>query len=564
MSSDHVLEISARHDRHASWGRPAEPAVHLAGRIITELARRVGAQSPSAVRGAAPRLPESRIDAGTCEQIARVAPVRTDDDARLALSLGKSYPDLVAARAAQLDRACDIVVRPRNEAELERMIALLSELDIAVVPVGGGTTVVGGIEPIGRTSDQPVAAIDLAEIDSCHNVDRVSRVATFGAGIRGPRLEAALEPFGLTLGHVPQSFELSTLGGWVATRSAGQGSLRFGKIESMVGGLRLCSPSGMLDVPHLPAHGAGPDLRELLVGSEGTMGIITRATMRVVDRPERIGFATYVHPTFADASDAARTLVQSGIRPTMVRVSDHQETAFSIGGSLPRALRGRIAGSAVRLAGLAQGSMTIVLMTGSSSEIRATELQVDHHMRRTGGRPIGHIPAQHWYRARFHQPYVRDLIMDAGYLVDTLETAVPWSSLHGMHRDVRRALEDSLGAGRCMVGCHLSHLYRDGASAYFTFLARVEPGAELDTWGRAKRAVHAELARHGAAVSHQHGVGTMHRDLFDVVTPTRARQAWRQAREAFDPEGIMNPGKCFVASPDGSVPLNAHHASLPG
>ncbi len=552
MRPDHVLDIDARHARVATWGTPPNAAFSLANRIAREYTRSTGIAEPSFVPARAPgrelQLPETRATGALIDRLGRIAPTRSDDIARRALSLGKSYPDLVAARGERLDRATDVVVRPRTQAELEQVMALLAEENVAVVPVGGGTSVVGGIEPLGAHDDQPVVSIDLGSLSRTVDVDPISNVATFEAGIRGPRVEASLAPHGLTLGHVPQSFELATLGGWVATRSAGQGSLRFGKIESMVAGARLVTPTGVIDIDHLPAHGAGIDMREMVMGSEGTFGIISQATMRITSRPTHIRFATYLHPDFPTAARAARTLVQAGIRPTMVRVSDTAETAFSLGGSIPTWLRSSMMRRAVRSAGLGDAAMTIVLTTGTQDEVRLIERTVDRHMRASGAWNLGPVPAHHWYRARFVQPYARDLMMDRGMLVDTLETAMPWRSLPEVHRDVRAALESTLGVDRTIVGCHLSHLYRDGASAYFTFITRVQSGLELRAWRAAKRAVHEVLSSHHAAVSHQHGVGTMHADLYRRATPHHMIDAMQAVRTTFDPNGVMNPGKLFGSS----------------
>ncbi|MEO6866797.1 MAG: FAD-binding oxidoreductase, partial [Gaiellales bacterium] len=460
-----------------------------------------------------------------------------------------------------LERACDAVVRPRSEAELERALDWCGEQDIAIVPVGGGTTVTGGIEPLGRRADQPVVALDTSALATCLDIDHVSGVATFQAGVRGPDLERALAPFGLTLGHVPQSFEYSTLGGWIATRSAGQQSLRFGKIESMTAALRIATPRGLLDVDHVPAHGAGSDLRELLLGSEGTLGVITRATMRVRQRPETVRFATYVCGSFDEAREAARTLVQSGtIRPTMVRVSDAAETAFNVGSSVPALLGGVLGQGIARSFGVSGGALIFVLCTGSAGEARATERLVDRHMRRRGAKVVGGLPARKWYQGRFEQPYARDLMMDRGLLVDTLETSVTWSRLPELHRQVRAALESSFEPGKCVVGAHLSHLYHDGASAYFTFLAAPRAGAELEQWRAAKRAVHAAIVRCGGATSHQHGVGVMHADLYADLMPPLGADAFRASRAALDPEGLCNPGKLLELPADGQATINSVRA----
>ncbi len=560
------LSPELRANRIASWGPVPERAAHLAERLVQRFGAVTGTRPEAgAVRPFAdaervpPRVPEGRLAASDVDALARIAPVHSDDGARRAYSLGKSWPDLFAARGDALARACDAVVRPRTEEELERALDWCVGHDVAVVPVGGGTTVTGGIEPIGRTAEQPVVALDTSALTTCLDIDHVSGVATFQAGVRGPELERALAAFGLTLGHVPQSFEYSTLGGWIATRSAGQQSLRYGKMEAMTAALRVVTPEGELDVDHLPAHGAGSDLRELVLGSEGTLGVVTRATMRVRRRPETVRFAAYLFGSFDEAREAARRLVQRGdLRPAMVRVSDAAETAFNVGASVPRALGGTVGRGVARLLGARHGAMVIVLCTGSRGEARATELQVDRHMAACRGRAMGPMPARAWYHGRFRQPYARDVMMDRGLLVDTLETSVAWSRLPALHHEVRTALETSFGgAERCVVGAHLSHLYHDGASAYFTFLAAPEPGREVEQWRAAKRAVHAAIIRCGGSASHQHGVGTMHADLYEGLVSRTGAEALRAVRRRVDPHGLLNPGKLLERPSDGQASWNA-------
>ncbi|MCB0879109.1 MAG: FAD-binding oxidoreductase [Thermoleophilia bacterium] len=559
------LAPELRASRIASWGPVPQRAAQLADRLADHFAKVTGTNPESgdlrpfaAAQQAPPAVPPVRLDAASIDSLARIAPLHSDDDSRRAYSLGKSWPDLVAARSDALERACDVVLRPRTESELERALEWCVEADVAVVPVGGGTSVTGGIEPLGRRAEQPVVAIDTTALAACLDIDHVSGVATFQAGVRGPDLEAALAPFGLTLGHVPQSFEYSTLGGWIATRSAGQQSLRYGKIEAMTAALRLVTPGGALDVDHVPAHGAGSDLRELVLGSEGTLGIVTRATMRVRRRPDVVRFAAYLFPGFDEARDAARLLVQRGdLKPAMVRVSDAAETAFNVGASVPRILGGSIGRGVANLLGVRGGAMVIVLSTGTAGEARATERLVDRHMHVRGGRSLGPIPAKAWYHGRFRQPYARDVMMDRGLLVDTLETSVTWSRLPALHLEVRAALEHAFGPGRCMVGCHLSHLYHDGASAYFTFLAAPQAGTQLDRWRDAKRAVHAAIVRRGGSASHQHGVGTMHADLYAGLVPSLGAEAMRAIRDRLDPGGALNPGKLLEMPADGQPSINA-------
>jgi alkyldihydroxyacetonephosphate synthase len=244
----------------------------------------------------------------------------------------------------------------------------------------------------------------------------------------------------------------------------------------------------------------------------------------------------------------------------MVRVSDAAETSFNIGASVPRVLGGNVGRRVMRAAGLGEGAMVFVLCPGTASEARSTERRVDGHMRALRGRSLGSVPAKAWYHGRFRQPYARDVMMDRGLLVDTLETSVTWSRLPALHLEVRAALQQSFGVGRCIVGAHLSHLYHDGASAYFTFIAAPEPGRELERWRAAKRAVHAAIIRNGGTASHQHGVGTMHADLYEGLVSPLGADALRAMRDRLDPASTCNPGKLFERPADGQAAINAVRA----
>lgn len=564
------LSPEHRAKRLASWGPATAQSARLANRLVDRFQRVTGGSLVGEMRShmdaqkAPPSVPPTKLDTVSIDALARIAPLRSDDDSRRAYSLGKSWPDLVAARATSLDRVCDAVVRPRSEEELERAMEWCIVNDLAVVPVGGGTSVTGGIEALSNRPEQPVVAFDVSALSACLDIDHKSGVATFQTGIRGPELERVLATFGMTLGHTPQSFEYSTLGGWLATRSAGQLSLRYGKIESMTAALKLLTPSGDITVDHVPAHGAGSDIRELVLGSEGTLGIITQATMRVHARPEMVSFATYIFPSFDEAQLAARNLMQShrpGMAPAMVRISDAAETAFNIGASVPKMLGGRGGRLLANMLGLSRGAMVIVLNTGTKHEVRLSERLIDRHMKGFGAKALGSIPAKAWYHGRFTQPYARDLMMDNGLLVDTLETSASWAHIPDLHTEVRAAIENSFGAGKVVVGAHLSHLYHDGASVYFTFLAAASTSHQLELWREAKRSVHEVIARGHGAASHQHGVGTMHPELYSAVTSPLAVDALHAMKIAVDPAGACNPGKLYKSRNEDFIPINGVSAS---
>lgn len=548
------FDADARIRRISSWGTPPQAAESLAKRITAQLERSIEQElpAPKPRSTALPTVPEGKLDGAQLEALAAIAPVRSDDPARATYSLGKSYPDLIGGRSPALERATDAIIFPTSGGQVLNTLAWCAENGVAVVPVGGGSSVVGGIEPLAANGGS-VIALDTTGICEVGHVDHTARVATFGAGILGPALEQSLASESLTLGHVPQSFMKSTLGGWIAARSAGQQSLAYGKIESMLAAIEVATPSGLVKVDHVPAHAAGPDALQLMLGSEGTLGIITSATMRLAVRPERVRFATFLFPDFPTATLAARTMVQKGLRPATVRVSDSQETAFSLGSAAPGFLPRELTGKVVNKLGFGSGAMTIVIIPGSAAEASATEKGVRRHMKSHGGKSLGPVPAKHWYHGRFNQPYVRDELIARGLIVDTLETAVPWGSVPRVHQRVRAALEGALGLENCMVGCHLSHLYRDGASLYFTFLSRCLDDQHFAVWAAAKAAVADVLADEHAAASHQHGVGTMHADIYRRTTDPLLIAAWQNVRSGLDPAGICNPGKLFALDPQPSV-----------
>ncbi len=555
--ADPLMTQAARLDRIDQWGIANEGSNHLAEKLGSYLDKSFGVSTKPRTRNNLPKVPESRLDGSKSEQLARLTKITSDPGVRLGFSLGKSYPDLIAARSSELATAFDAVARPANEDETLQILEWCASNDVNVVPVGGGTTVVGGIEPVrSRGNDKPVIAVDTSLMNQMIDVDMQSGLATMGAGIRGPRIERMLEMHGLTLGHTPQSFEYSTLGGWIATRSAGQLSLAFGKIERMTAGLTLVTPEGKLEARALPAHGAGSDPLEMIMGSEGTFGIITSATMRVRTRPDKVRFSSWIFPSFSMAIDAVRQMIQSGIRPGMVRVSDKQETAFSISSSVPDLLKTSLPRKALSLLGVEQGTMVIVITPGSSSQALAVDNQVYHFLRSRKGIHVGPVLARHWYRSRFLQPYARDILIDRGYLVDTLETSISWKGVTGMHASVRGALEDALGP-RSLVGCHLSHLYPDGASLYFTFVRPIDNDEDcMEIWRSAKRAANAAILSAGGAASHQHGIGTMHAALHDSLTSRLQSDAIRAIRHTFDPSGVCAPGRWPSSNTEKSHEIN--------
>jgi alkyldihydroxyacetonephosphate synthase len=406
--------------------------------------------------------------------------------------------------------------------------------------------------------NRPALTIDLSRLNRLLAWDETSRLATFGAGVNGPRLEARLREVGYTLGHFPQSFELSTLGGWIATRSSGQQSLYYGRIENLFAGGRLIAPSGRLDLPPLPASAAGPDLRQLVLGCEGRMGVITQATLRLSRLPQQDEFHAMFFPTWSEGIVTVRDMVQARLPLSMLRLSDPVETSTSL------ALAGhdRLVGlleRLPRLRGLGPDRCLLLFgVTGSQTAVKATREQAVEVARTCGGLHLGQMIGNQWRKSRFHTPYLRNTLWERGYAVDTLETAVRWSEVPATADAVRRALREGLREikERVHVFAHLSHVYPDGASIYATYLFRLgtDPDETLQRWRLLQMAASEAIVAAGGTISHQHGVGLDHAVYLSAEKGEQGMEALRAVCRAFDPQGIMNPGKLiaggFVNVPD--------------
>jgi alkyldihydroxyacetonephosphate synthase len=399
------------------------------------------------------------------------------------------------------------------------------------------------VEPL-RDRFDAVVSLDLTRLDAPFEVDERSLTATLGAGMLGPRVEEQLGRRGLTLGHFPQSYEQASIGGYAATRSAGQASTGYGRIDELVLGLRMASPAGDVELPALPASAAGPDLRRLVVGSEGILGAITEVALKVRPRPPVRRYEGWFFRSFADGADAFRALEQEHAAPDVARLSDEDETRLSLAAAGSSAAR-RAAGAYLRARGYAGGCLAIVGWEGDRTEVGHRRARTVEVLRRGGGAALGQAPGRAWARTRFEGPYQRDALLAHGVAVDTLETAAQWSRVTDTHGAIREALTRSLrGRGTPpLVLCHISHLYPSGSSLYFTWLARQEQGAELDQWREAKRAASDAIVASGATITHHHAVGVDHRPWLAPETSEPGLAALRAVKRELDPAGIMNPGK---------------------
>jgi alkyldihydroxyacetonephosphate synthase len=528
------------------WGDPEHPSA-LPGEALAFLREAVGAlprpRPPVAL--ARVQLAPSALSEATLDRLrAIVGPghVRCDHGERVLHAAGKGYPDIVRMRAGEPDGAPDAVVLPDGAEQLTALLAVCAQSSLAVVPFGGGTSVVGGVAPL-RGEHTGVVALDTSRMGDPLELDAESRTITVQAGMRAPALERHLAKSGLTLGHYPQSFEYVSLGGCAATRSAGQASTGYGRIEQMIAGLTLSSPSGEIALPALPASAAGPSLRQLLIGSEGTLGVISELSLRVRPAPRERVYEGVFFEDFSAGARALRELVQHGAAPDVARLSDEAETRMSMALAGSGGFKGRLGRVYLRARGYGSGCIAIFGYEGEHAGARRERgLRL---ARENGGLPVGRSPGEAWLKGRFAAPYLRDELLTLGVMVETLETATQWSNVERLHTAVGEAIAGALRDGGTpgLVMCHVSHLYETGASLYFTFIARQREGEELAQWREAKEAASRAIAEGGGTITHHHAVGVDHAPWMSAEVGEGGVRALRALKDELDPAGIMNPGK---------------------
>ncbi len=511
------------------WGDPTHAAaLPDSARALVDLAfptadRTVADDAPVA-------LPPVRLPAAALRDLADLLGaehVHTDDETRRLRTRGKSTPDLLRARAGDLTDAPDVVVRPADADAVQGVLGVAVRHHLAVVPFGGGTSVTGGLVAR-RQGYAGVVSLDLVRLKRLLAVDPVSMTATLEPGLRGPEAEALLAGHGLTLGHYPQSFEFASIGGFAATRSSGQSSAGYGRFDALVTALTVATPSGPVTLGRAPASAAGPDLRQLFLGSEGALGVITSVTVRVRPVPESRVYEGWRWSSFDAGAHAMRTLAQSQLLPTVLRLSDESETALNLAD--PDSVGGASSG----------GCLMIVGYEGTAATVDARRTAVSALLAALGGESAGEEPGRAWVAGRFHAPYLRDSMLDAGVLVETLETAAFWSRLRPVYDAVSAALRASLGES-VLVLCHVSHVYETGASLYFT-VAAAEGDDGLARWRSAKSAATDAIVAAGATITHHHAVGTDHRPWLEAEIGPVGVSVLRAVKAAVDPQGILNPG----------------------
>jgi len=486
----------------------------------------------TATTGVAVQAPESS------QALPELAPARrslppslahlgSDDPAdRARHGLGRAYRDLIRGLRGELTAVPDLVVRPESELDVLDVLDWATTQGAPVVPFGGGSSVVGGVEPRGLDG---AISLDLGRLSGLVEVDATSRAVCLRAGTFGPDAEAALKPHGLTLRFYPQSFERSTVGGWVVTRAAGHFSTRLTHIDDLVESVRAVTPVGLWESRRLPGSGAGPSPDRLLLGSEGTLGVVTSAWLRAQPRPAHRWAATLAAPDFATGARAVRTLVHSGLAPATCRLLDPVEAGLS--GTLDT-------GEAALVLGLESLSLPLDTESGLALQLlQDAGLRVLEQGARGGA-------GEAWRSTFVRAPYLRESLVLLGILVETFETAVTWDRLEELVNSVTAAVTDALGrvCGGGTVGCRLTHVYPDGAAPYFTVLAPARRGSEVAQWDEVKAAASEALAAAGGTITHHHAVGRDHRPWYDAQRPDPFALALRGAKAALDPRGILNPG----------------------
>lgn len=506
-------------------------------------ARRVAARTGLLTRLAPGRYCAPPVLDEVCLPAPRIVPraglaslCHSDTYSRASHTYGKSYPDYVRAWRREFDSAPDVVAYPASEADIVALLDWAGDAGLAVIPFGGGSSVVGGVEPKVGDGYEGVLTIDLGRLDKVVEIDRTSRAARIQGGVLGPSLEAQLKPAGLTLRNFPQSFAYSTLGGWIATRSGGHYATLYTHIDEFVESLRVVSPAGVLETRRLPGSGAGPSPDRLLIGSEGSLGIITEAWMRLQDRPVHRASVALRFGDFHVAAEAIREVSQAGLYPTNLRLVDAEEA---------------------RLAGAGDGSFHLVVLAFESADhpvdawmSRALECMADHGgaVNRDGSPQARDELADAWREAFIRAPYNREALIAHGLMHDTFESAITWERFGEFHAAVKDATELAIqrATGRPgHVTCRLTHVYPDGPAPYFTFHAVPTPGAEIEEWREIKSAASDALINAGGTITHHHAVGRDHMPWYEAQRPDLFGQALSAAKRVLDPGAILNPGVLF-------------------
>jgi len=532
------------------WGYADAGLTEAEQTHVVNLATQLGASSAP---GAAPQLDEFELRAPRIEAPAALAPILSDTPYdRVTHGYGKSFADLVRMQQRDMPNPPDYVAFPRTEDDIDRLMEFAASSGAALIPFGGGTSVCGGVEPDVGGDYGAVISVDLQHLNRVVEVDRSSRAALIEGGALGPELETALKPHNLTLRHFPQSFEFSTLGGWIATRAGGHFATNYTHIDDFVESVRMLTPAGAMESRRLPGSGAGPSPDRMMIGSEGTLGFVTRAWMRLQDRPRFRASASINFPGMPQATAAVRAISQAGLFPSNCRLLDPLEAMAN---------------------GVGDGSTALLVLAFESADhplqawmARALELVADHGGSWDAGsvdrsmstqKPAKEGEGEHrkgaagdWRNQFLRAPYYRNYLTPAGLIVDTFETSITWDRFDefyaGVQQRVGKVLREVSGADP-MLSCRFTHVYPDGPAPYFTYYCKGTNSGDmasmLDRWRTIKLAANEAVTSLGGTVTHHHAVGRDHRPQgYDQQAPALFRQAFAGARQVLDPSGMMNPG----------------------
>lgn len=491
-------------------------------------------------------------DIAALTEICGLTHVKTDDYERAFHARGKSYADLVEMRSGTIEFAPDAVVYPGTANEVQALVTYAHTHNIALVPFGGGSSVVGAVWARADAGQKGVITLDTTRLTALINLDEETLTATFEAGIYGPALEEVLQARGYTLGHYPQSYEYSTLGGWVAARGAGQQSNRYGKAERWLQSAKLATPTGPWETENFPASAAAANLNQLVLGHEGILGVITQATVRIKPVPAKKDYRGFLFANYEDGATAIRQMAQAGVAVAMTRLSDPDETYFFANMGFKGKVSPRVQAFTPKVLNwLKLGGRPCMLLVGCEGDRRSVRQSVESVRaiaKANKGFHLGTMPGKNWYKGRFHSPFLRDPMMDRGLGLDTLETATTWSNMIPLYKAVQAAITEAIDretpVGQSgIVLCHISHSYTDGTSLYFTFTFPRSLEDPMGQWQRIKAAASDAISANGGTISHHHGVGWDHTPWLPAEKGEVGMKALKAVKAALDPNGVMNPGK---------------------
>lgn len=535
--------MTARYDDYvARWGIPPEP-IEISPEARRFLVEQIGPAQPAPSAGRTEvEVPPARLSSEAAAALAATgARVSDDDDTRLECGAGFAYLDLLARRGIH-PPAPDAVVSPASAEQIRWILRIAAEHNLALVPFGGGTSVVGGVRPE-RGRHAAVVALRFDQLADLIEVDDYDMTVTVGPGMTGPVLERMLGARGLTLGHFPQSWERASIGGYAATRSAGQASSGYGRSNDMIESLTVITPRGDFELGRAPGSAAGPDLRQLFIGSEGIFGVISAIKLRVRRLPSHSRYEGVMFRDYDTALTCFRRIEQRRAAADVMRLSDEPETTASLAMSVSGG-KAAILSKYLKLRGISQGCLAILGWEGTGTQVGARRDETWRELRRAKAVSLGTKVGESWKHGRFGGPYLRDVLMDQGYLVETLETATSWRDLAALRTTVYAALTSSLsGDGvKPWIMSHLSHVYETGGSLYLTVVVPMDPSDPAGQWRNAKAAACDAIMDAGATITHHHAVGRDHAPWLTREIGQPGVDLLRTIKAYLDPDAVLNPG----------------------